>query len=55
MRINFLGGPSSGKSTTAAWLFAQLKDRQASIELVTEYVKAGPVKNVRSSPSIKSI
>jgi nicotinamide riboside kinase len=40
MRINLLGGPSSGKSTTAAWLFAQLKDRQVSIELVTEYVKS---------------
>jgi nicotinamide riboside kinase len=40
MRINFLGGPGSGKSTTAAWLFSVLKQRHVSVELVTEYVKA---------------
>lgn len=40
MRINLLGGPGSGKSTTAAWLFSELKRKQISIELVTEYVKA---------------
>ena len=33
------GGPSSAKSTTAAWLFSELKQRQVSIELVTEFVK----------------
>lgn len=38
-RINFFGGPGSGKSTTAAWLYSELKTRGLSIELVTEYVK----------------
>lgn len=40
MRINILGGPGSGKSTTAAWLFSELKLRNVSVELVNEYVKA---------------
>lgn len=40
MRINLLGGPSSGKSTTAAWLFSVMKERRISVELVTEYVKS---------------
>lgn len=40
MRINLLGGPGSGKSTTAAWLFSILKENHISVELVTEYVKA---------------
>jgi len=39
MRINLLGGPGSGKSTTAAWLFSELKRLNVSIELATEYVK----------------
>jgi len=39
MRVNLLGGPGCGKSTTAAWLFSELKVRQVSVELVTEYVK----------------
>ena len=34
-----LGGPGSSKSTTAAWLFSELKRRHVSIELVTEFVK----------------
>lgn len=38
-RINLFGGPGSSKSTTAAWLFAALKIRHISIELITEYVK----------------
>jgi len=40
MRINFLAGPGAGKSTTAAWLFSELKYRNVSVELVTEYVKS---------------
>ncbi len=43
MRINFFAGPGAGKSTTAAWLFSELKTRQVSVELVTEYVKAWAV------------
>lgn len=40
MRINLFAGPGSGKSTTAARIFAQLKERQVSVEHVGEYVKA---------------
>ena len=40
MRVNLLGGPGSGKSTTAAWLFSILKENHISVELVTEYVKS---------------
>lgn len=40
MRFNLFGGPGSGKSTTAAWLFSELKLQLVSVELVTEYVKA---------------
>lgn len=39
-RINFYGGPCSGKSTTAAWLFSELKKHGKNVELVTEYVKS---------------
>ncbi|MEK6883866.1 MAG: AAA family ATPase [Nanoarchaeota archaeon] len=39
MRFNIYGAPCSAKSTTAAWLFSELKQRQISIELVTEFVK----------------
>jgi hypothetical protein len=38
-RINLFGGPGCGKSTTAAYLFAALKERQYHAELVQEYVK----------------
>ena len=34
-----LGGPGSGKSTMAAWLFAELKKKHYSIELISEFVK----------------
>ena len=37
--INLFGGPGSGKSTMAASLFAALKNRGKSVELVGEYVK----------------
>ena len=40
MRINFFGGPGSGKSTTSAMLFSEMKRRGHSIELVSEYVKS---------------
>lgn len=37
--INLYGGPGTGKSTTAAALFALLKQRGANCELATEYAK----------------
>jgi adenylate kinase family enzyme len=37
--INLWGGPGSGKSTTAAELFALLKKRGVNCELVQEYIK----------------
>lgn len=37
--ICLYGGPGTGKSTTAAHLFALLKQRGVNTELVTEYVK----------------
>lgn len=40
MRVNFLGGPGAGKSTTAADVFARLKRLGYSVEHVGEYVKS---------------
>ncbi len=37
--INLYGGPGTGKSTTAAHLFALLKQRDVNAELVREYAK----------------
>lgn len=37
--INLFAGPGAGKSTTAADLFALMKMRGESVELVTEYAK----------------
>jgi hypothetical protein len=37
--VNFWGGPGSGKSTTAAAVFYEMKKRQLQVELVTEYAK----------------
>lgn len=37
--INMMGGPGSGKSTTATGVFSRLKQRDVSCELVTEYAK----------------
>ncbi len=37
--VNFLGGPGTGKSTTAAHVFAELKQRGVNCELVREYAK----------------
>ena len=38
-RIALLGGPSTGKSTLAARLFSELKDRGIQTELVQEYAR----------------
>ena len=37
--INLYGGPGSGKSTTAAGLFYELKKQHFNVELVTEFAK----------------
>jgi len=37
--INLFGGPGSGKSTTAAGLFYNMKLQHKSVDLVTEYAK----------------
>lgn len=37
--INLFGGPGTGKSTTAALVFAQMKQLGLKAELVTEYAK----------------
>ena len=37
--INFFSGPSSGKSTSAAKLFSELKTEGVNCELVTEFAK----------------
>lgn len=38
-RINFYGGAGCGKSTTAAWLFAQMKMDGYNVEHIQEFVK----------------
>ncbi len=38
--INLYGGPGTGKSTSAAYIFAKLKSMGKNVELVREYVKA---------------
>lgn len=37
--INLYGGPSTGKSTSAAYLYFMLKSQNKNVELVREYVK----------------
>ena len=37
--INLFGGPGTGKSTTAAGLFAQMKEMGYKVELTTEFAK----------------
>ena len=39
-RICIYGGPGSGKSTVAAWLFASMKAKGEEIEYITEYAKS---------------
>jgi hypothetical protein len=38
--INLYGGPSTGKSTSAAYLFYRLKHEGKNVELVREYIKS---------------
>ena len=40
LSINYFASPSSGKSTSAAYSFAFLKNRGCNVELVTEYAKS---------------
>ena len=37
--VNLFGGPGTGKSTTAAGLFYEMKKMRLEVELVTEYAK----------------
>lgn len=37
--INLFGGPGTGKSTTAAYIFHELKCAGLDVELITEYAK----------------
>ena len=37
--VNLYGGPGAGKSTMAAYLFAELKNKGLNAELVTEFAK----------------
>jgi hypothetical protein len=37
--INLFGGPGTGKSTTAALVFGNMKQKHYNVELITEYAK----------------
>ncbi len=39
MLVNFIGSPASGKTTTAAMLFATLKERGLAVEFITEVAR----------------
>ena len=39
-RIGLFGGPATGKSTCAAYVYSQLKIQSYNVELVQEYVKS---------------
>jgi AAA domain len=44
-RITFVGGPSSGKSTTAADLFVQLKKQGKNAEMIQEWIRRDIMRN----------
>lgn len=39
LSVNFFAQPSAGKSTSAAYLFAYLKNRGCNVELINEFAK----------------
>ena len=39
ININLFGGPGTGKSTTAAGIFMEMKHQERSVELIQEYAK----------------
>lgn len=39
-RIQIFGAPAVGKSTVAAYIYSVMKEKQYSVELVTEFVKS---------------
>jgi hypothetical protein len=44
-RITFIGGPGSGKSTTAADVFVQLKKLGRNVEMIQEWVRRDIMRN----------
>lgn len=53
MRITFIGSPHSGKTTTAAMLFAYLKDLGLSTEFLTEYARQYIARRRAKDPSFR--
>jgi len=48
-RICLFGGPGSGKSTCAAYVYARLKEMKYNVEQVQEYVKSWAYQNIAVS------
>jgi len=48
--INMFGSPNSGKSTTAAALFAEMKKQGKDVELTSEYVKKWAWRRMQIQP-----